>query len=181
MLFGNFMFCKAIKNDCRKLYSKMDKLSKKDCFKRFERVFARNLSVKQDYEDTKLKRYKNSRLQNFKDTKIQGFYFNLFCCFTGLVWFFAVLFVSHRTSSLVCISTQRGIMKRIRTITETLQMLKQEDPNTGLSEFLIRKLANNYKIRSFKTGNKILIDYDSLMAFLQSKEYDLPMEQIVVR
>ena len=51
-------------------------------------------------------------------------------------------------------------------------MLKQEDPNTGLSEFLIRKLANNYKIRSFKTGNKILIDYDSLMAFLQSQDYD---------
>ena len=60
-------------------------------------------------------------------------------------------------------------------------MLKQEDPNSGLSDFLIRKLANNYKIRSFKTGNKILIDYDSLLAFLQSETYDLPMEQIVVR
>ena len=95
--------------------------------------------------------------------------------------FFAVLFVSHRTSSLVCISTQRGIMKRIRTITETLQMLKKEDPNTGLSEFLIRKLANNYKIRSFKTGNKILIDYDSLMAYLRSEDYDLPMEQVIMR
>ena len=72
-------------------------------------------------------------------------------------------------------------MQRIRTITETLQMLKKEDPETCLSEFLIRKLANNYKIRSFKTGNKILIDYDSLMAFLQSQDYGLPMEQIVVR
>ena len=141
----------------------MDKLSKKGCFKRFERVFARNLSIQ-----TRLQRYKN-------------FILIYFCCFTGLVKFFAVLFVSHITSSLVRISTQRGIMKRIRTITETLQMLKKEDPNTGLSEFLIRKLANNYKIRSFKTGNKILIDYDSLMAFLQSQDYDLPMEQIVVR
>ena len=64
-------------------------------------------AFKQDYKDTKLKRYKNSRLQNFKDTKIQGFYFNLFCCFTGLVKLFAVLFVSHRTSSLVCNSTER--------------------------------------------------------------------------
>ena len=72
-------------------------------------------------------------------------------------------------------------MKRIRTINETLQMLKQEDPNSGLSDFLIRKLANSYKIRSFKTGNKILVDYDSLMAFLQSQDYDLPIEQIVVR
>ena len=175
------MFWKDVKNDCRKLYFKMDKLSKKDCFKRFERVFARNLSTQTRLQSYKVKKYKNSRLQNFKDTKIQEFYFNLFCCFTGLVKFFAVLFVSHRTSSLVCISTHRGIMKRIRTITETLQMLKKEDPNTGFSEFLIRKLANNYKIRSFKTGNKILIDFDSLMAFLQSQDYDLPMEQIVVR
>ena len=67
------MFWKAVKNDCRNLYFKMDKLSKKDCFKRFERVFARNLSIQ-----TRLQRYKITRLQNFKDTKIQGFYFNLF-------------------------------------------------------------------------------------------------------
>ena len=72
-------------------------------------------------------------------------------------------------------------MKRIRTINETIQMLKQEDPNSGLSDFLIRKLANNYKIRSFKTGNKILIDYDSLMAYLRSEDYDLPMEQVIMR
>ena len=72
-------------------------------------------------------------------------------------------------------------MKRIRTINETLQMLKQEDPNSGLSDFLIRKLANSYKIRSFKTGNKILIDYDSLMAYLRSENYDLPMEQVIMR
>lgn len=72
-------------------------------------------------------------------------------------------------------------MKIIRTINETLQMLKQEDPNSGLSDFLIRKLANSYKIRSFKTGNKILIDYDSLMAYLRSEDYDLPMEQVIMR
>ena len=71
-------------------------------------------------------------------------------------------------------------MQRIRTITETLQMIKQEDPNTSLSEFLIRKRANNYKIRSIKTGKKIMIDYDSLLAFLQSKEYELPMEQVII-
>ena len=59
-------------------------------------------------------------------------------------------------------------------------MIKQEDPKTCLSEFLIRKLANNYKIRSIKTGKKIMIDYDSLLAFLQSKEYELPMEQVII-
>ena len=68
-------------------------------------------------------------------------------------------------------------MQRIRTIKETLQMIKQED----LSEFLIRKLADGYKIRSIKTGKKVLIDYDSLLAFLQSKDYELPMEQVIIR
>lgn len=72
-------------------------------------------------------------------------------------------------------------MKRIRTITETMQMLRKDDPESGMSEFLIRKLANACKIRSLKTGNKILIDYDSLLAFLESKPYELPMEQIIVR
>ena len=62
------MFCKAIKNDCRKLYFKMDKLSKKDCFKRFERVFARNLSVQ-----TRLQRYKVKKIQENKITKFQGY------------------------------------------------------------------------------------------------------------
>lgn len=71
-------------------------------------------------------------------------------------------------------------MTRIRTIAETMQMLKAEDPHTSLSEFLIRKLANNYKIRSLKTGSKLLIDYDSLLAFLKSEEYALPMEQVLV-
>ena len=68
MLFGNFRFCKAIKNDCRKLYFKMDKLSKKDCFKRFKKVFARNLSIQ-----TRLQRYKVTKIQEFKITKFQGY------------------------------------------------------------------------------------------------------------
>lgn len=129
-IVGNFVFCKAAKSDFYKLYLQMDKLSKKDCFKRFKRVFAKNLGIQ-----TRLQRYKAKKTQENNITKFQRckITFNLFRCFTGL------------------------------------------------SEFLIRKLANNYKIRSFKTGNKILIDYDSLMAFLQSQEYDLPMEQIVVR
>lgn len=164
------MFFKAIKNDFYKLYLQMDKLSKKDCYKRFERVFARNLGIQ-----ATLQEYKVKKMQGYKDFIL--IYFAISLDLIGSLRYFL-----FRIEPLVWRDTaQRGTMKRIRTITETLQMLKQEDPNTGLSEFLIRKLANNYKIRSFKTGNKILIDYDSLMAFLQSQDYDLPMEQIVVR
>ena len=62
------MFWKAVKNDCCNLYFKMDKLSKKYSFKRFERVFARNLSTK-----TRLQRYKVKKIQEFKITKFQGY------------------------------------------------------------------------------------------------------------
>ena len=68
LVVGNFMFCKAVKNDCFKLYFKIDKLSKKDYFKRFERVFAGNLSIQ-----TRLQRYKVKKIQEFKITKFQGY------------------------------------------------------------------------------------------------------------
>lgn len=71
-------------------------------------------------------------------------------------------------------------MRRIRTVTECVVMVLDEDPKSGLTEYLVRKLANYKKIRSFKTGNKLLIDFDSLMAYLESKEYNLPMEQIII-
>ena len=68
MVVGNFKYWKAVKNDCRKLYFKMDKSSKKYCFKRFERVFARNLSIQ-----TILQNYKVKKIQEFKITKFQGY------------------------------------------------------------------------------------------------------------
>ena len=69
-------------------------------------------------------------------------------------------------------------MERIRTINEAVQMIKKEDPESRISAYMIRQLAYNEKIRSIKSGSKVMIDFDSLLAFLQSKEYYLPMEQI---
>ena len=69
-------------------------------------------------------------------------------------------------------------MERIRTINEAVQMIRKEDPGSRISAYMIRQLAYNEKIRSIKSGSKVMIDFDSLLAFLQSKEYYLPMEQI---
>ena len=69
-------------------------------------------------------------------------------------------------------------MERIRTINEAVQMIRKEDPESRISVYMIRQLAYNEKIRSIKSGSKVMIDFDSLLAFLQSKEYYLPMEQI---
>jgi len=72
-------------------------------------------------------------------------------------------------------------MRRIKTIVECRQAIIKEDSESSITEYLIRSLANSFKIRSYKTGSKLLIDYDSLLAYLESREYDLPMEQIVIR
>ena len=69
-------------------------------------------------------------------------------------------------------------MERIRTINEAVQMIRKEDPESRISAYMIRQLAYNEKIRSIKSGSKVMIDFDSLLAFLQRKEYYLPMEQI---
>ena len=69
-------------------------------------------------------------------------------------------------------------MERIRTINEAVQMIRKEDPESRISAYMIRQLAYKEKICSIKSGNKVMIDFDSLLAFLQSKEYYLPMEQI---
>ena len=69
-------------------------------------------------------------------------------------------------------------MERIRTINEAVQMIRKEDLESRISAYMIRQLAYNEKIRSIKSGSKVMIDFDSLLAFLQSKEYYLPMEQI---
>lgn len=71
-------------------------------------------------------------------------------------------------------------MVRIRTINQTLQMIRQEDPKSSISKNAIRELANNCQIRSLKRGNRVLIDYDSLLAYLNSETYSLPMEQIIL-
>ena len=57
-------------------------------------------------KDTKINRNKAK-----KNSKIQSLIFNIFRCFTGLIYSFAVLFVSHRNSSPVGISTWRNNAK----------------------------------------------------------------------
>ena len=61
---------------------------------------------------------------------------------------------------------------RFRTIAKALIELKKLDPDTCLSEFVIRKLANEKKISQVKSGNKTMVDFDSLMAFLNGENVE---------
>ncbi len=61
-------------------------------------------------------------------------------------------------------------MGRIRSIHDAHELLKEEDSNTAVTEYFIRKLVTEGKIPSFKTGNKHLLDVDVLQSYLYGKK-----------
>ena len=63
-------------------------------------------------------------------------------------------------------------MSRIRSISDAHKLLVQEDPDTAVTEYFIRKLVTEGSIPSFKTGNKTIFDYDVLRAYLYGKGGD---------
>ena len=59
-------------------------------------------------------------------------------------------------------------------------LIKAKYNDTGITRFYIVKLANGEKIRSLKSGRKLLVDFDSLIAFLQGTEYEFEAKQIKI-
>jgi len=67
-----------------------------------------------------------------------------------------------------------------RTAQQACDLIKGKDNDTGITRFYIVKLANGEKIRSLKSGRKLLVDFDSLIAFLQGTEYEFEAKQIKI-
>ncbi len=59
---------------------------------------------------------------------------------------------------------------RMRTIRESLALLKEMDENTAITYNFIRCLCRNKSISSFTLGKKILLNYDELLAYLHITE-----------
>ena len=59
---------------------------------------------------------------------------------------------------------------RYRTINATIKELKEIDPNTCISTYFIRCLCNSKKILSLTAGNKVLVNFDDLLNYLQKGE-----------
>lgn len=53
-------------------------------------------------------------------------------------------------------------MSKMRTIRETMKIIKTEDPDTCITEYMLRKMVANNQIKAYKVGNKYLIDIDLL-------------------
>lgn len=52
---------------------------------------------------------------------------------------------------------------RMRSIRETARLFKELDPDTEITEYTLRNMIAEGTIPVFKTGNKFLINVDSLL------------------
>ena len=56
--------------------------------------------------------------------------------------------------------------KKLRSVQKLFQMLKELDPDTDATEYLIRQLVYGGDIPTVKCGNKRLACYEDLLAYL---------------
>ena len=57
-------------------------------------------------------------------------------------------------------------IKKLRSISEVLQLIKSIDPDTAVTRYMITSLIKNGKINSSISGNKVLVDYDEVFSAL---------------
>lgn len=58
----------------------------------------------------------------------------------------------------------------LRSIKKAFDIIKQDDPNTGITIHTIRVWCKEKKIKSLNAGTKILVDIESLLNYISSKE-----------
>lgn len=59
-------------------------------------------------------------------------------------------------------------MARFRTIKETVRAIKENDPDTCISEWWLRQIVKSGKLKCHRAGNRYLIDLDFLEEFLKN-------------
>ena len=64
---------------------------------------------------------------------------------------------------------QGGIGRMLRSINKALEIIKAEDSETAVTVHTIRTWCKEGKIKYLKTGNKILVDMQSLLDFIAIK------------
>lgn len=67
-------------------------------------------------------------------------------------------------------------MPRMRTISQTMDYLKQKDPGSAVSEWWLRQNLKAGKIKHHRAGNKFLINLDALEEFLRNPPEEAAQE-----
>ena len=63
-------------------------------------------------------------------------------------------------------------MIRLRTIQQFMAEIIKLDPDTAISEWFIRSLCKSNKIKYILSGNKSLVNFDSLLQYLNFGCYE---------
>lgn len=58
------------------------------------------------------------------------------------------------------------IINRMRTINEVIALIKKEDPSSAITYNCIKNLCIENKIKYVKTGNKYIVNIESLFKYL---------------
>lgn len=61
---------------------------------------------------------------------------------------------------------------RMRTVNEVMKIIKAQDPDMSVAPYTIRTLAKTNQIRSFRSGNKLLVNLDDLMRLIGDDDSD---------
>ena len=60
---------------------------------------------------------------------------------------------------------EKTSVRRMRTIRQALELIKQEDPDTGLNYNIINNLCKNNLVHTVMMGRKYLVDLDDLINY----------------
>ena len=58
----------------------------------------------------------------------------------------------------------------LRSIKKAHELIRREDPETAITTHTIRMWCKEGKIKSLNAGNKILVDFVSLMDYISNKQ-----------
>lgn len=58
-------------------------------------------------------------------------------------------------------------MPKIRTISQAIEYLKSQDPNSAITEYYLRSLIKQNKIKYVKSGNRYLVNVNFLLDYLK--------------
>lgn len=59
---------------------------------------------------------------------------------------------------------------KLRTIRETIILLREEDPNTSINENYLRKLIKQDQIPHYNSGRRLFVNLDDLYAYFSGAE-----------
>lgn len=60
-------------------------------------------------------------------------------------------------------------MRRLRTINEAVRFLKEQDPDTSLTPYFIRRMIVDGQVPTVMAGKKYLVDLDALLLYLDEE------------